>query len=162
MADSLEMLAIEAADEVSEFELHGLVVGVAVATSEVDAQKIGDALSDVAKDEFDSSAISDLIVRSVEMLDDEEMAFYPVLADDEEPLDEKLLALGDWVGGFLRGYEAFTPARVADEVHEIVEDFSRIADVDYNTEEDEALYESYVELVEFVRVGTLLVRENLR
>lgn len=100
--------------------------------------------------------------------------FTPALPDDDIPVSERLRALGDFCAGFtyaigitpvVRGNKSL-PA----DTREIIEDFQAIdaADpVDTIDENGDILdidkqEDAYVELLEYVRVGVLLVLEELR
>ena len=99
-------------------------------------------------------------------LSSEDFGFQLLLPDDTAGLAARLEALANWCQGFLFG---ISHAGVTDiqalpgELPEIVEDFlniSRAEDFELeNEEEDEA---AYMELVEYVRVGVQLFREELR
>ncbi len=99
-------------------------------------------------------------------LSSEDFGFQLLLPDDTASLAARLEALANWCQGFLFG---ISHAGVQDiqalpgELPEIVEDFLNIARAENleleNEEEDEA---AYMELVEYVRVGVQLFREELR
>ena len=89
-----------------------------------------------------------------------------LMPDDEEPLALRTDALAHWCQGFLLGlrYSGVNdPAQFSGELAEILEDITEISQVTSaeldNTEEEE---QSYTELVEYLRVGTMLFCETLR
>ncbi len=95
-----------------------------------------------------------------------DMAFAPLLPDDDAPLAARAGALAQWVQGFLFGLAAGAAQRTpnySDETREVIEDFSQIARLgapeDGGDEDDEI---AFAELVEYLRVGTQLVYEELR
>jgi uncharacterized protein YgfB (UPF0149 family) len=94
-----------------------------------------------------------------------ELAFAPVLPDDDAPLAERARALARWCEGYLYGLalvDADAVRALAGDAREALADFAQIAcaaGVANATESDEA---AYAELVEFVRVGVQLVFEELR
>jgi len=73
--------------------------------------------------------------------------------------------LAEWCQGILYGLGSGRlqdPAALGGEVSEIIRDFTAITQVDVNPDDaEEASEEAYVELVEFVRVGTQLLFEQL-
>ncbi len=92
--------------------------------------------------------------------------FELLLPDDDVAMTLRAQALGEWCQGFLAGlaeggvrdYEAL-PGESA----ELVQDLAKIAQAGsfeiHGDEEDEA---AYAELVEYVRVGVLLIQEELQ
>lgn len=107
-----------------------------------------------------------LLDTSLLTLSSEDFGFQLLLPDDSAGLAARLEALANWCQGFLF---AISHAGVSEiqalpgELPEIVEDFLNIARAEnyelVNEEEDEA---AYMELVEYVRVGVQLFREELR
>ena len=99
-----------------------------------------------------------------EQLADPGLAFRPLLPDDMEPLDVRVEALGEWCEGFLLGVGLGGVARQGElsaNVQEILRDLQEISKVSWDVEADEDAEASYVELVEYVRVGVMLMREEL-
>ncbi len=100
---------------------------------------------------------------SAAALEDEEFDFHPLLPDDDTELDERTLALADWVRGFLTGFAQVTSAELRQDSGEILGDFAAIAEacVGEGSDEDEA-EGSYLELVEYLRFGALNVYMDTR
>ncbi len=92
------------------------------------------------------------------------LEFTPLLPGDEEALAARSTALGTWCDGFLMGlalgglrdWEA-----LSEEAREIVSDFSELTRIETAPQPDEAGEAAYAELVEYVRVGVLLLNEEL-
>ncbi|MEJ2361320.1 MAG: UPF0149 family protein [Gammaproteobacteria bacterium] len=89
-----------------------------------------------------------------------------LMPDDEEPLSVRTDALSHWCQGFMLGlrYSGVNePGRLSGELAEILGDIEEISQVSSsaleNSEEEE---QSYMELVEYLRVGVMLFCENLR
>jgi len=93
------------------------------------------------------------------------MEFAALLPADDEALAVRTAALAEWCQGILYGLGSGRlqdPAAVGGEVSEIIRDFTAITQVDVNPDDaEEASEEAYTELVEFVRVGTQLLFEQL-
>ncbi len=109
--------------------------------------------------------------RCVTALDDPELDFEPLLPDDEATLKSRSQALADFCAGFTYGIGIGIGIAVRGsrplpaDTAELVKDFqtieSSVADAaDRNTDADDEA--AFVELVEYVRVGVLLVHEELR
>lgn len=95
----------------------------------------------------------------------DDLTFAPLLPPDSEPVEARATALGVWCQGFLYGLGASgrrDAGRADPDVREILTDLQQIAGIDPDPQEaDEEAENSYVELVEYARVGVLLIREHL-
>ncbi|MEJ1965839.1 MAG: UPF0149 family protein [Gammaproteobacteria bacterium] len=115
--------------------------------------------------DFSTGALRGLYFLTAETLAGAEMAFEPLLPDDDQPLDERAAALSQWCVGFLYGLGSGSiqdVSKLPGEVGEIVRDFDELTRVGVGTgESDEENESAYVEIVEFVRVGVQLVFEEL-
>ena len=92
-------------------------------------------------------------------LEDTDLAFAPLLPADAVALDVRVGSLAEWTQGFLYGLvEAGTDwADAPEAVREIITDFAEIARLRAGGLVDEDDEQSYAELVEYVRMGTLLM-----
>ena len=93
-----------------------------------------------------------------------ELDFQLLLPGGDSPLAERVDALAEWCHGFLNGYGAAAGEQqlvMTDECKEILEDFTKICrvglDENTNEEDEQALFE----LIEYVRMGTILIFEDL-
>lgn len=123
---------------------------------------VADIVGDLCNKDRQRENLDELVMASIRELDDELLAFSPLLPDNDLPLGERLVALREWVLGFLNGYAVFASPKPPAEVEETIADFAKIADVDMNTIESEEMEKSYSEVVEFLRIGTMLIRDNAR
>ena len=99
------------------------------------------------------------------ILDHEELSFEPLLPAGNSRLEHRVEALAQWCQGFLAG---LGEARVSqleelpDDSREVIRDMVEITraglEVDGHGDEQEA---AYAEIVEYVRVGVLLLLEDL-
>lgn len=112
-----------------------------------------------------SRTLQELFTDTAEALSASEMQFEPLLPQDEEPIDARAAALGQWCQGFLYGLGVSAlpdASQLPGEVGEIVRDITEISRVGVDrAESDESNESAYSELVEFVRVGVQLVFEEL-
>lgn len=93
-------------------------------------------------------------------------SFSLILPSDQTPLAQRTLSLGYWCQGFLSGLglggmqKSWT---LSDEADEFLNDLLEISQVGFDTqnaaEEDEC---AYTEIVEYVRIGVLLMEQELR
>ncbi|MCK4951197.1 MAG: YecA family protein [Gammaproteobacteria bacterium] len=102
---------------------------------------------------------------TVGQLNDPEMGFQLLLPEDKENLRCNVQALSEWCEGFLLGFSMGAPHAedsLPDEVRELLTDFVEITKVETGEEsEDEQDLESFVEVIEYVRMGVLLIQELL-
>ena len=97
---------------------------------------------------------------------DEELGFSLWLPNDEEILEERTMALAQWCSGFLAGLGSSgdeTLKAMSDEANDALKDMQQISTADVTdtaeSEEDEI---AYAEIVEYVRIVVLMIREDLR
>jgi len=156
-------------------ELHGGLCGVICAGGHDAAASWLDGLIDDCAG--DADALSQL-ADQLEVLGNETwqalsglaMEFSPLLPDDETGIDQRAEALGLWCHGFLAGLViggvdlAGGLEDLSSEISELVQDFAEISKAGADPEEidDPNLGDSSLtELVEFVRVGTQIVFEEI-
>lgn len=98
--------------------------------------------------------------------DSEQFDFHLLLPHDDAALAVRVEALGHWCQGFLTGLAAGgiqQPENLPGELPEIINDMLEIARAERYELEDEAEDEAaYAELVEYLRMGVLLFREEFR
>lgn len=100
-------------------------------------------------------------------LNDPACDFQLLLPDDDISLDARVHALGDWCQGFLVGLSLggitdFSP--LPEDAREIAEDLVEIAraGTSYQLEGNEEDEHAYADLMEYLRVGVLLINEELQ
>jgi len=170
-----ESLAEELADAgalQSPAELHGGICGVMC----VGGVGAADRWLDQCLDEWQpqasgevSEALRELELDTWRMLSAVEMAFEPLLPDEDQPLDEQVRALASWCHGFLAGLgfgglkEPRESSDASEAVAEITKDFSEISratlDDDDVSDPRQAGF-AFAELKEYVRVSVQLVFEH--
>jgi len=156
------MLCAQGATEVSQWMLH--VLGEHEETSKL-LQATGQKLLQVHK-------------TSVEQMNDSDIEFELMLPDDDEPLEARVEALGTWCQGFVYGLSLGgikEDTELPDDSRELIKDIVEIsragyvaddeaeaelnASMDEGNEEDEV---AFMEVSEYVRMGTLLIYEELQ
>lgn len=165
---------LEDALRVEEFgiggsELHGFVCGVL----SIDvAYPLHESIAVLAPD-FENVVFSDSLNQILEavyayakeQMTDPELQLTLLIPDDEANLAKRVTALAEWCDGYLYGLANAglqDASSLPQDTLEIVQDLSRIAQldgVDTGGEEEEL---SYVELTEYVRMSVLLVAEELQ
>lgn len=148
-------------------ETHGLVVGLLSARPKLSASELTVQLAALQVGDWSSESLQGQVEPALKSLRDEldaaDMRFRPLLPTDDRPLDERTRCLAYWCSGFLSGFGAGEPVIAPGESTEalrLIEQIARAAtDPDADAEAEEG---AYAELVEFVRVAVLLLREDNR
>ncbi len=111
-------------------------------------------------------ALEELLTASREQLADEDMGLALWLPADDELLEERTMALASWCNGFLAGLGSSgedVVQALSDDAAEALRDLQQIskavvADINETEEEETA----FVEIVEYLRVVVLMIREDMR
>lgn len=152
--------------DVTVSELHGLITGVltvCAAPKPHEQQLWQTLLTELSFTELEPETLEFLTEEAEDMaatLTDEEDSyqFTPLLPDDEHPLYERLMALRNWVNGFMTGF-GVTDSALRPEENSLFNDLAKIGALRVD-EFDETLQGSdnpegeieYMELLEFVRM----------
>ncbi len=164
---AIERALLDADALVGAAECHGMLCGMLCGTQGAnDALWLEQILGEEGPGGADLGDLRALASRTAEALAGAELAFAPLLPDDERPLPRRVAALRDWADGFLFGFGAAAPEAFPDlpeasrEFIDDLQSFSRLADDPADA--DEAGEAAYAELVEYVRVGVLTVHSECR
>jgi uncharacterized protein len=145
-------------------DLHGSLTGFLCAGGRTDAHHWLRSLEiEAPADAGTHAALGQLYNDCSAALDDPELRFEPLLPDDETTIDVRADALVDWCRGFLGGLglAGGSPSSMSDDASEILRDLGTIAGSRFeyeNAEEDES---ALAEVIEFVRVGVLLLHTEM-
>lgn len=109
-------------------------------------------------------------VATQEQLDAPELVFEPALPSDDVAIGLRIDALGDYCAGFTYGVGLGVAAhgnrQLPADTRELLEDFQAIDGVERGAapagDNDASTEADYLELVEYVRVGVLLILEELK
>jgi uncharacterized protein YgfB (UPF0149 family) len=111
-------------------------------------------------------ALEDLLIATRAQLSDEDMGFSLWLPNDDEMLEERTMALSQWCSGFLAGLGSSgdeTLSAMSDEANDALRDLQQISTADVSdTDESDEDENAFSEIVEYIRVVTLMIREDLR
>lgn len=153
-------------------ECHGLLCGLVCRESSRTANDFLRHLSAMQMVVSPGQALHDALAQvwrsTVGQLEDEDLGFRLWLPDDEEPLEQRTAALAHWCSGFLAGLGSAGQLEVLSvEAREAIADLQEIARAELppagegeGTGEDDEV--AYTEIVEYVRVVTLMMREDFR
>lgn len=152
-------------------EIHGSLCGLLCAASNSNAQAWLDSI--LPRPDTDNllhrealTLLTDLQRSTVSQLNDPTCDFHLLLPDDETEFDIRVSALSDWCQGFLLGLSLGglkDLKKLPPDAIEIATDLTEIARAgsSYDLEGSEEDEEAFQELIEFVRVGILLIYEEL-
>lgn len=113
-------------------------------------------------------ALSNAWRTTLAQLDDEEFGFELWLPSDDEPLEDRAEALARWCSGFLAGLGSGGELDLlSEEAREAIGDLQEIARAELASPAagdaaDEEEEKAYAEIVEYVRVVALVLREDFR
>jgi uncharacterized protein YgfB (UPF0149 family) len=145
-------------------DLHGSLIGYLCAGGRTDAQHWLQALEiDTPPNAISHASLDRVFADCNAALDDPELRFEPLLPDDDAPIDARADALVSWCRGFLGGLGlgGGSGTTVSEDASEILRDLGTIAGSRFeyeNAEEDES---ALAEVIEFVRVGVLLLHAEI-
>jgi len=106
--------------------------------------------------------LAEVFNNTSDQLADPTLNFWPVIADDMYPLREQANTLVEWCQGFLVGLGLSSVEASDEEVLEMIKDISEISQLDADLLDSEENTQDFYEIVEFVRIGVLLIQETLQ
>jgi len=150
-------------------ECHGILVGMLCAAGQVDRSRWVAEIH--APEKPDSEAgrtyidrMASVYGQTISQIDDEAVSLEIMLPGDDQPLQQRADALGQWCQGFMYGYGlggGKAPRTLSDNAADVMGDIEEFSRVEMDTTESEEDEEAFVEIVEYVRVGVLLIRDEL-
>ena len=150
-------------------DLHGSLTGYLCAGGKADARGWLAALQVQTDDAETAAAMSSAPLQQLfrecsAWLDDPDLRFEPLLPDGDAPVEARADALVEWCRGFLGGIGlAGATDRVAlsPDCAEILNDFGTIAASNFEYSDSEEDESALAEVIEFIRVGVLLLHTEL-
>lgn len=149
-------------------EAHGLLCGL-LCTQRADAEQCWlDQLLPIDSDhaeqrQRDRAILSTLATHTREQLDGPVQIVDVLMPEDSAALSERARALHEWVRGFLYafGLLGVNDTGLSPQTREILQDFTELTRMDLDAiDEDEEHEQALADIIEFVRVAALLVREE--
>ncbi|MDN3651861.1 UPF0149 family protein [Thalassotalea ponticola] len=144
-------------------EIHGLLTGIVAAGFSFDDQSYLTLVSDFFNNgEGLGKSLKDLCKQLYadiwQSVLDDNFTFQLLLPDDDEALFERSQALGLWVQGFNLGFglQQKDNKEYSAEIKEIINDFANIANLSTEIDDDEDTENAYFEILEYVRISSLL------
>lgn len=169
--DELERCLAKVGAEAEAAETHGGLCGVLCAIGEIEhadwlRMALGDEVDMDAVTPAQGKLIVDVATQTREALNSGELDFALMLPDEEEAdVEDQVLALADWCRGFMYG---LSHGGIQDlkslpgDAAEVVDDILAISQVGVEGMDREEAEAQLLELSEYVRMGVLLVNEELQ
>ncbi len=169
--DAIELALARVDAGADAADSHGFLCGLICAAGYADpalwsAELLGEQEPGNALVEETTRILQALYEDTQARINGEDLDFELLLPADDTPLIDRAEALGLWCHGFLSGLGVGglpDSDKLSDDAGELIGDLTEISKVDFDmsdpTEEDE---EAFAEIVEFVRVGVLLLSEELQ
>lgn len=163
----LAWLLALAADNTPETvaETHAVVTGLLCARPNQEDRELATHLAALQVGDWTSERILDQLGPALGVLRNElssaDMDFRLLLPTEDRPLEERTRCLAHWCSGFLTGFGAASPTIRSEEASDALRMLEQIARAATDSESDQEAEEgAYIELVEFVRVAVLMLREE--
>lgn len=149
-------------------ELHGVITGLICAGFQYERDDYHAIVNDMFNNgsplsKESRTAVGALYASVWQFLLDDSYSFQPLLPDDDEAIDDRSHALSMWVQGFNLGFGIVQNknAVVSDDVQEVLKDFSEIANLSTEVDEDEENEQALFEIQEYVKVSALMIFAEL-
>lgn len=162
-------------DEAGLSECHGIACGLLVRQHKANPDSYFDLLGllEVVRDPSPGfrDALQDLFSASRDQLGDDEMGLTLWLPGEDESLEDRTSALAQWCNGFLAAIGAGQDERLdslSGEAAESLADLQEIAMAEIGESEDPAAGDleeeevAFAEIIEYIRIAVLILREELR
>lgn len=154
--------------DVGAAECHGMLCGMLSGPRPFESALWLDHVSGGERGIFDDgephAALTALMGATITSLEDEDYDFALVLPTDEAPLAARAAGFAAWCRGFLSGLGLSGIAdleSLGEDAREFLADLSRFATLGLDADGDEDDERALVELIEFTRMGVILVRAEL-
>lgn len=166
----------QARGDLSPAECHGILCALLAVQSQPTAEQwLNEVLPEVVASATDGDALARETVQQMvrlfeqtrQQLASNSFALELLIPDDDEDLASRTAALGHWCRGFLYGLGLSgigDISRLPDDLPEILLDMEKISHADDYAAEDESEEDeqAYAELVEYVRMGAMMLNEEFQ
>ncbi len=147
---------------VSPAELQGLLLGRCCAGAGFTNEGWLEEAEDLFENEIPSNLQAALLglqdMVKAELLADSSVSLTLLLPNDDESLQARTIAIGEWAQGFLSGFGgSIGNTEISKDVREILEDLISIAQIAIEDTEDEEGEVAYMEINEYLRVAPLFL-----
>jgi len=155
--------------DVEPAECHGMLCGMLCSPQRFDADQwlrhvTGYPELPVEAGTAPAETLGELARDTLSAMNTDDFSFHLLLPADEQPLSRRTAALGGWCRGFLSGFGLTRPdmTQLSTDSREFLADLGRISQVDAREAGAEVAEASFFEIVEYARMGAILLREETR
>lgn len=153
-------------------ESHGFLSGYLCLSDDISKEVIQEYLLANTEIDSDGSTLNEyhaLFTNLAEEVSNQmaapEFDFQLLLPDDDSSISHRTKCLAEWCQGFLSGIGVVGNTNwqgLSSECHDVINDFYKICrlSADDEQEDDEEAEQAFFELVEYVRMGTLLIHDE--
>ena len=165
--DSLSQLL----DPIDPAELHGLLCGLLCLDAHLDCDRwlhyAQEALTDgSSRSESVGSLLAKVLEFGMAQMNSPDWSVKLLLPDDDAPLRQRVNALGNWCQGLLYGLgmgQLEQHGALSKESWEFLDDVTDIAQIGFEADAtSESEETAFVEVVEYLRVGLLMVQQDIQ
>ncbi|WP_018983197.1 UPF0149 family protein [Salinimonas chungwhensis] len=149
-------------------EIHGIMCGMLCGGMSLTDQKWQSVLADTTNEGEAFSQrlgfkLEQLYSQTCEQLLEGEFSLQMMLPDDQTPINDRGVALINWVQGFMLGFGLHQQdlMQCSADIKEALNDFSDISRMEEPMDADEASEKALYEVVEYVKVSALLCFSEL-
>lgn len=153
-------------------ECHGVLCGILCAAGTSDMQRWVRHLFEARTTDRELTADALKLLHDVHQctlteINHETLEFTMLLPDQAEAMDVRISGLADWCSGFSLGLimgGLNDKMLISDDVREFVEDIQYISDASFSDSDslNDQTEKSFTEIEEYVRMGVLLINEELQ
>ncbi len=166
----IESLLRRADCQYSAAEIHGVACGMLAVNINADdelwlGQVFQERDAQNALQQSTSRELSFYIQQIRTQMQDSNLEFSLLLPDDDEALEDRVEAMQEWTQGFLMGVSLAGLkefSSLPDDSKELIDDFVEISSAGRFDTQDEESEEAYLHIVEYLRMGVLLIAEELQ
>lgn len=144
-------------------EIHGMLCGMLGGGMALSDQNWLKVLEDIAHQGQPLppkavAALTELFNQTCQQMVDGQFGLTLLLPDDEAPINDRGLALINWVQGFMAGFGLFQQdlSACSEDVKEALSDFSDIARMEEPMNDDDESEQALFEVIEYVKISALL------
>ena len=152
-------------------ESHGIACGMLVANTTADKLIwIKQLMGEIEEQNIPPADVIELLGGWFDeiknQLQDSHLRFKLSLPNDNQPLEKRVVALQEWCKGFILGIAMGGVkdfGKLPEDTQELITDFSRISaeeEFDLNNVDEAEI--SYTDISQYVRIGVLLINEELQ
>lgn len=151
-------------------DCHGMLCAMLIVNNSLKFKRWLDEICTHARSEHEITlsehdALSTLYDQTRQELNDALLNFSLLIPEENSSLSERVSSLKKWCDGFLFGLALAgvkDMSQLPEDSFEIMQDIVTISQASEDDEEDEMNEAAYLDIVEYVRMGVLLVNEELQ